>query len=110
MASLGSGVADSTSIKGTGKASGAIVGDIASTLTYVIYNTEAPTEGKTFYYATSSTSGYVYDASNQETAITPPEISAFTSATWDPKTVPEPTSVALIALGLAAFCLKRKVA
>jgi len=36
--------------------------------------------------------------------------SSLSSATWAPVTVPEPTTVALLALGLAALGLKRKVA
>ena len=36
--------------------------------------------------------------------------SSLASATWTPVAVPEPTTVALLALGLAALGLKRKVA
>ncbi len=83
-----------------------------STVSFVVFDTVA--DGNSFFYATGvSTDGYVY---------TPPanspgdiEISSFTAGTFAAKSeggdeaIPEPCSVALIALGLAAFGLRRKV-
>ena len=73
-------------------------------ITVVCYDTI--TDGGSFSYTVMSTSGYTYEPPAQKPGT-------LTTSSWSTgtfKAVPEPTSVALIALGLVALGLKRKVA
>ena len=80
--------------------------------------------GESFYYVTTSTSGYTYDPPNSPNGII--EVWAYdmdgnlgmlTGTIYDAGTgggsqgdVPEPTVLALLALGVAGVALRRKVA
>ena len=72
---------------------------------FTVVTTSSISDGGSFNYAVVSTSGYTYEKPATPTVLS---VSSFTAGTF--KAVPEPTSVALIALGLVALGLKRKVA
>ena len=79
--------------------------DAAGTLTFLVIDTSFADKA-TFNYAVVSTSGYTYTPPNQAPGTL--QVNSWSSGTF--KAVPVPTSVALIALGLVALGLKRKVA
>ena len=88
--------------------------DVGSYLTAIVLDSSVA-EGNKFYYSVVETSGYTYEPPNQSTSKL--KINTWTEGTFDGKSsgggqdpIPEPTTVALLALGLAAVGLKRKVA
>ena len=103
---------------GKGTASGGI-DDVGDTFTMIFWSKSAtPADGGKFLYGTFSTAGHTYSGAEPnpgDVAITSAALTegTFRAATFtqsggqDP--IPEPTTVALLALGLAAVGLKRKV-
>ena len=117
-AGLASALTSVGTVNGKGTLATKSVENAGENLTAILW-TGTPADGGKFLYGTFSTSGFTYDkpATPPGTLyITPSGLSegTFTAATYtqsggqDP--IPEPTTVALLALGLAAVGLKRKVA
>lgn len=81
--------------------------DAPNTITVVCASSVA--DGVKFYYSVVDTTSYLYEKPATPTTL---QVKTFSESTFKPKTdpVPEPCAAALLALGLAAFGMKRKVA
>ena len=116
--SLASALTAGGSVNAKGTVSSKSINDVGDSFTVLFWN-GTPANGGTFYYGTFSTAGHTYSGAEPnpgDVAVTSAALTqgTFTAATFtqsggqDP--IPEPTTVALLALGLAAVGLKRKVA
>ena len=98
----------------TSRGANGSLSDVAASLSVIVLDSTVA-EGNKFYYSVVSTTGYTYTPPNGAPGTL--QISSWTEGTFDGKSsgggqdpIPEPTTVALLALGLAAVGLKRKVA
>lgn len=106
---IGSALTATGTVNGKGKASGSVDG-AGDSVTFIFWS-GTPADGGSFLYGTFSTSGYIYEKPNAAPAtLAITGLSTGTFKTSSLTVVPEPCTVALLAIGLAAFGLKRKVA
>ena len=117
-AGLASALTADGTVNGKGTVASRSISDVGDTFTVIFWD-GTPAENGKFYYGTFSTAGHTYtppDSPGADVTVTSAALTqgTFTAATFtqsggqDP--IPEPTTVALLALGLAAVGLKRKVA